>query len=356
MKMPVIIAARLAASGTSPWLLWTMAVCMAVGAVSLASALGERTPVSVENSGAGSGAPPPADSIEPIQPIAAPTGLNAEKVALGEKLFDDRRLSHNDTVSCSSCHDLATGGTDRRARSIGIYGAAGVINAPTVFNVGFNFSQFWDGRAETLEAQVDGPVESNVEMGSSWPEVIGKLREIPEYSRAFRRIYSDGIQSGNVRDSIAEFERSLATPNSRFDQYLRHEPNVFSDGERQGYILFSSLGCASCHQGANVGGNMYQKLGIMAPYFLDRGNLTRADRGRFNVTGDPQDMYMFKVPSLRNVALTAPYFHDGSAATLTAAVGAMAKYQLGRPLTGEETELIVAFLYTLTGEWNGHPL
>jgi cytochrome c peroxidase len=296
------------------------------------------------------------ESNEPIQPIEAPTGLNPNKVDLGRRLFSDRRLSHNNQLSCASCHNLKTGGTDRKARSIGINGAAGVINTPTVLNSGFNFSQFWDGRVATLEGQIDGPLQSNIEMGSTWPEVIVKLNDSPEYVRDIRRIYGDDVQMGHIKDAIAEFERSLSTPNSRFDRYLRHDISALTPGEQEGYTLFKSFGCASCHQGMNAGGNMYQKLGVMAPYFTDRGHITKVDRGRFNVTGDPRDMYMFKVPSLRNVALTPPYFHDGSAATLADAVRMMAKYQLGRRLTGPEVESIVAFLKTLTGELNGKPL
>ena len=295
-------------------------------------------------------------SNEPIQPIEPLSGLDPRKVELGRKLFHDPRLSHDNQLSCANCHDLTTGGTDRRVRSIGINGAVGVINAPTVLNSGFNFSQFWDGRAGTLEKQIDGPLQSNIEMGSTWPEVIEKLEHSHEYVQAFQQIYGDEIQSDHVRDCIAEFERSLSTPNSRFDRYLRHEAGALTSQEEEGYKLFKSFGCASCHQGVNIGGNMYQKLGIMAPYFTDRGHITKADLGRFNVTGDPRDMYMFKVPSLRNVELTAPYFHDGSAATLADAVRMMAKYQLGRHLTDQEVELMVDFLKTLTGELNGKPL
>lgn len=296
------------------------------------------------------------DPAESIQPIEAPTGLDQRKVDLGRALFEDTRLSHNNQLSCSSCHDLKTGGADRKARSVGIDGAIGAINAPTVFNSGLNFRQFWDGRAETLEEQIEGPVQSKTEMGSTWPEVLGKLRRSPEYVRAFRDVYRDRIEIVNVTDSIAEFERSLATPDSRFDRYLRHDANAINSQEREGYMLFKSLGCASCHQGMNVGGNMYQKVGVMAPYFTDRGNLTSADRGRFNVTGDPRDMYMFKVPSLRNVELTPPYFHDGNAATLSDAIRLMAKYQLGHRLTHEEVETIAQFLRTLTGKWKGRLL
>jgi cytochrome c peroxidase len=296
------------------------------------------------------------ESDEPIQPIVALTNLDPRKVALGRKLFHEPRLSHNNQVACANCHNLDMGGTDRKVRSVGIDGAVGVINAPTVFNSGLNFSQFWDGRAASLEKQIDGPLQSTIEMDSSWPEVIGKLKSSPEYVQDFRQIYGDEVQSDHVRDSIAEFERSLTTPNSRFDRYLRHDASAITSREKEGYRLFKSFGCASCHQGASVGGNMYQKLGIMAPYFKDRGHITNADLGRFNVTGDPNDMYMFKVPSLRNVQLTAPYFHDGSAATLPDAVRMMAKYQLGRHLADDEVESIVEFLKTLTGEWNGKPL
>jgi cytochrome c peroxidase len=295
-------------------------------------------------------------SNEPIQPIEPLPGLDPRKIELGRKLFHDPQLSHNDQLSCAHCHNLKTGGTDRKARSTGINGAVGVINAPTVLNSGLNFSQFWDGRAATLETQIDGPLQSDIEMGSTWPEVIGKLKRDQEYVQAFQQIYGDQIQSDHVRDAIAEFERSLSTPNSRFDRFLRHDPGALTSREQEGYKLFKSFGCASCHQGVSVGGNMYQKLGVMAPYFTDRGHITKADLGRFNVTGDPRDMYMFKVPSLRNVELTAPYFHDGSAATLADAVRMMAKYQLGRHLTDEEVELIVEFLKTLTGELNGKPL
>jgi cytochrome c peroxidase len=295
-------------------------------------------------------------SMEPIQPIEVVLGLDSRKTDLGRKLFHEPQLSRNSQISCASCHDLHSGGADHKARSIGINGTIGFVNAPTVFNSGFNFKQFWDGRADTLEQQIDGPLQAETEMGSSWPEVVSKLKHSPEYVHAFRAIYRDDIQSGHIKDAIAVFERSLTTPNSRFDQYLRHVDNALTKREQQGYQLFKSLGCASCHQGVNVGGNMYQKMGVLAPYFGNGAKLTRADRGRFNVTGDPQDMYMFKVPSLRNVALTAPYFHDGSAPALIDAVRIMAKYQLGHRLADCDMELIVEFLKTLTGELDGHPL
>jgi cytochrome c peroxidase len=229
-------------------------------------------------------------SNEPIQPIEPLPGLDPRKVALGRRLFQDPRLSHDNQLSCAHCHDLKTGGTDHKVRSTGINGAVGVINAPTVLNSGFNFSQFWDGRAATLEKQIDGPLLSEIEMGSTWPEVIEKLKHFQEYVRDFRQVYGDEIEGDHVKDAIAAFERSLSTPNSRFDRYLRHETGALSIEEQEGYKLFKSFGCASCHQGVNVGGNMYQKLGVMAPYFTDRGHITKADWGRFNVTGDQRDM------------------------------------------------------------------
>jgi cytochrome c peroxidase len=289
-------------------------------------------------------------------PIVFPSDLEPSKVALGRKLFHDPRLSHNDQISCASCHNLQTGGADGRPRAIGINGRVGTINTPTVFNSGFNFSQFWDGRAATLEELVDDPVQSPDEMGSSWEEIIDKLKSSPGYVQDFRRIYSDDVRRKYIKDAIAGFVRSLVTPNSRFDRYLRHESNGLTPREEEGFRLFQSMGCSSCHQGINLGGNMYQKLGVMAPYFEDRGHIAKSDFGRFNVTGDEHDRYMFKVPTLRNVALTAPYFHDGTAATLDSAVRMMAKYQLGRKLSDDEVELIVEFLKSLTGELDGKPL
>jgi cytochrome c peroxidase len=348
VKLTVAESPRL--PNLSRWLLGSLVICSAI-----AVALIHFSPP-YETQTVAFTAPTPIESTEPIRPIEALTHLNAQKIELGQKLFHDKRLSHDNQLSCANCHDLKTGGTDRKVRSIGIHGAPGIINAPTVLNSGFNFSQFWDGRAATLEKQIDDPVQSSIEMGSTWPEVVEKLKASAEYVHAFRQTYSDDIQSDHVKDAIAEFERSLSTPNSRFDRYLRHDPNALTARELQGYKLFKSLGCASCHQGMNAGGNMYQKLGVMAPYFSDRGHITKADLGRFNVTGDARDIFMFKVPSLRNVELTPPYFHDGNAVTLPDAVRMMAKYQLGRHLTDHEVELMVEFLKTLTGELDGKPL
>jgi cytochrome c peroxidase len=339
-----------ARNGASRWVAGGVAVCIALGSIAMLSwtSVATEPAPSLEDHAA--------ESNEPIQPIAVIPNLDPRKVSLGQKLFGDPRLSHDNQISCATCHILESGGADGKARSIGIHGAVGIINAPTVLNSGLNFRQFWDGRAATLEAQVEVPLLSGIEMGSSWSEVLAKLRRSEEYARDFQRIYSDGVQRDHVKDAIAEFERSLTTPNSRFDRYLRHDTSALTSREQAGYQLFKSLGCASCHQGMDMGGNMYQRMAVTPPYFGDKAPLTLVDRGRFNITGDPQDMYMFKVPSLRNVALTAPYFHDGSAATLGDAVRTIGKYQLRRPLSEQQVDLIVAFLKTLTGELNGKPL
>ena len=286
---------------------------------------------------------------EPIRPIEE-LDVDPEKVTLGRALFHDPRLSKDSTTACVSCHDLANGGDDGLRVSVGIGGQAGTINAPTVFNVGLNFKQFWDGRADTLEEQIDGPVQSAIELGSLWPEIIAKLHAHESYPARFSALYPDGISRKNVKNALAEFMKSLTTPNSRFDQWLRGDDDALTALEERGYTLFKLYGCVSCHQGANVGGNMFQVFGVLNNYFQKRGNVTDADLGRYNVTGDPLDRHAFKVPSLRVVALTAPYLHDGSAATLREAVDAMFEFQLGRSAPGSDKEAIVAFIKTLPGD------
>lgn len=289
----------------------------------------------------------------PIQPLPPATDLDPRKVALGQQLFFDPRLSRDDTISCASCHDVSAGGADGLNLSVGIGGARSTVNSPTVLNSGLNFAQFWDGRADTLEEQIDGPVHHPAEMGSNWQEVLSKLRADSQMVTAFNEAYG-GLQIQSIKDAIATYERSLATPNARFDRYLMGENDAITEQERAGYELFSNLGCISCHQGRGVGGNMFQRFGIVGDYFKDRGNITQADYGRYNVTGDDDDLHVFKVPSLRNVELTAPYLHDGSVETLEGVVQVMAKYQLGRPLQVSEVDNIVAFLKTLTGELEGN--
>lgn len=298
---------------------------------------------------------PDKHSNEPILPIPAEVSLDPAKVALGERLFNDPQLSHDNTVSCAICHSLNKGGTDQRKFSTGIGNQTGKINAPTVFNSSLNFKQFWDGRAENLEAQIDGPTHATDEMGSNWEEITRKLSQSPQYQTEFASIYDVGIRAETIKDAIASFERSLITPNSRFDQFLRGNQDAITTEEKEGYRTFKSVGCISCHQGVNIGGNFFAQLGVLGDYFKDRGNVTKTDLGRFNVTHKEKDKYVFKVPSLRNVSKTYPYFHDGSAKSLEDAVAVMSKYQLGRELSQQEIDSIVKFLRTLDGEYKRYP-
>jgi cytochrome c peroxidase len=291
----------------------------------------------------------------PLLPLPPVPDLPADKVALGKRLFFDPRLSHDDTVSCATCHQLDSGGSDRLPVSVGIEGRKGGVNAPTVFNSSLNFTQFWDGRAASLEAQAAGPVHNPLEMASKWAEVIPKLSRDEHYRREFGRIYPQGITGDTIVDAIAAYERTLLTPNSRFDRFLRGDKGALDPLERSGYQRFLDYGCASCHQGAGVGGNMFQRFGVMGSYL--KGDAGRqADLGRFNVSGLEIDKNVFKVPSLRNVEVTPPYFHDGSAQSLEEAVIIMGRYQLGRELSGEDVKALTAFLKTLTGEWEGKRL
>lgn len=290
-----------------------------------------------------------------FQPLPIDFVQSNKKVSLGKRLFKDKRLSQDNTTSCASCHDLSRGGTDRLSTSIGIGGTRGNLNAPTVFNSGFNFKQFWDGRADTLEEQAAGPIHNPIEMGSDWKEVIAKISTDPDYQTAFHEIYSEGITPDTIVDAIATFERALITPNSRFDHYLRGDNNALTADEQTGFQLFKEYGCASCHQGINLGGNMFQKFGVIKGYF-DGRSLNKEDLGRFNVTGLEEDRHVFKVPGLRNVAVTSPYFHDGSVNDLEVVVLSMGRYQLGRELSSEDVRLITAFLNTLTGRWEGKTL
>src|SRR3989339_666462 len=268
------------------------------------------------------------DQREPILPIPLTLVLDPAKATLGEKLYHDPRLSGDDTVSCASCDDLAKGGTDQLPLSRGIGGRLGGITSPTPFNSGFNFVQFWDGRARPLEEQAAGPIHNPSEMGSSWPEVIAKLGADPFFRQFFAASYPDGITAVNITDAIGTFEKSLITPNSPFDRYLRGENEAIGPAAREGYRLFKEFGCVACHQGVNIGGNMFQTVGVLENYFAHRP-ITKADRGRYNVTGRAWNMHQFKVPTLRNIALTFPYLHDGSVATLRGVLEGMCSSQLG---------------------------
>ena len=287
---------------------------------------------------------------EPIRPIPELVDVNPEKVALGRLLFHDPRLSKDGAISCASCHDLASGGDDGRRVSIGVGGAEGMINSPTVFNSSLNFKQFWDGRTKDMAEQFDDLLQPPIKMGIPWPETVAKLHEDDEYPKRFEALYPDGINRPNIKDAISEFVASLVTPNSPFDQWLKGDDTALSEREKHGYALFKSYGCISCHQGTNVGGNLFQVFGVFGDYFKQRGNITEADLGRYNVTGNIADRHSFKVPSLRMAAHTPPYLHDGTAKTLRDAVDAMFEFQLGREAPDDDKDAIVAFIRTLAGE------
>lgn len=291
----------------------------------------------------------PAEGMQALLPLRPFDELDPRRIALGGALFRDTRLSGDLKIACISCHDLQRGGADGRRFAVGIGGAIGGINAPSVFNTGYSRVQFWDGRADTLETQAAGPIHNPLEMGSSWAQVIQRLQNDQELVQRFSDIYPDGVTPQSIVDAIATYERSLVTLNSRFDRYLNGEKRILAGVEIEGLRLFREYGCASCHQGMLLGGNMFQKFGIMSDYFAGR-MVTKEDLGRFNVTQREADRHVFKVPSLRNIELTAPYFHDGSAETLDAAVTIMGRYQLGRDLSVPDVHAIVAFLKTLTGQ------
>ncbi len=291
-----------------------------------------------------------AQSAEPIKPLPLQVKLDAAKVALGGRIFGDVRLSKNNDVSCLSCHDFANaGGADPRQRSFGTGGAKGPINSPSVLNSDLNIAHLWNGASPSFENQIGRVIKNPVVFNTTWPEVLAKFQKDESYRTAFAASYKEGITEKSVSDAISTFERSLITP-SRFDKYLRGDETAITAEERKGYEKFKIYGCVACHQGMGIGGNMFQQFGVLGNYFKDRGNIEPADLGRFNVTADPSDRHVFKVPSLRNVELTAPYFHDGSAKTLNNAVDVMFKYQLGRVAPTEDKELIIKFLKSLSAD------
>jgi cytochrome c peroxidase len=299
-------------------------------------------------------APPAAQA--PIVPIPLALALDPARVALGERLFHDVRLSHDKTRACATCHPLERGGMDGRPRALTAHGTLHLRNTPTVFNVGLNAALNWDGVATTLEAQAERVLLHPSLMHTTWPQLLATLQADADYVRRFTTAYADGLTPATVLDALASFERSLLTPNARFDRYLRGERQALTASEQQGYRLFKSYGCVACHQGINVGGNMYQKFGIFAAPGGMGSPVEVVDLGRYGVTQVPRDREVFRVPSLRNVAVTAPYFHDGRARTLESAVDTMARVQLGRTIPPEEIGLIVQFLRTLTGEYRGRPV
>lgn len=296
---------------------------------------------------------------EAIRPIPDSVPHDAAKAALGEALYHDTRLSADGTVSCATCHGINTGGVDNLKFSEGIGAQMGGINAPTTYNAVFNFAQFWDGRAKTLADQAAGPPLNPVEMGcSSFDEIVERLGADEDFAKRFREAYPEGLSQATITDAIAQYESTLLTPNSAFDRYLKGEENALTAEEISGYELFKDMKCATCHAGVNMGGLSYELMGQRQNYFADRemntaSGLTDSDNGRWAQTKVERDRYRFRTPGLRNIALTWPYYHDGSVNTLEEAVEKMANYQVGRTITPEQIGLITRFLNTLTGEYKG---
>ncbi|MBN8453680.1 cytochrome-c peroxidase [Accumulibacter sp.] len=283
---------------------------------------------------------------EPIQPIPAVKVTNPALVELGKKLYFDPRLSKSGFISCNSCHNLSMGGSDNLKTSIGHNWQKGPINSPTVLNSSLNVAQFWDGRAKDLKAQAAGPIANPGEMAFTHELAVSLLQSIPGYTAEFKKVFgSDKVDVDRITQAIAAFEETLATPNSRFDQWLKGNRKALTKSELEGYQLFKDSGCVACHNGPAVGGNSFQKMGVVEPY-----KATSPAEGRVAVTGKDADRFNFKVPTLRNVELTYPYFHDGAADTLSEAVETMGRVQLGKKFSPEENAKIVAFLKTLTGD------
>ena len=292
-----------------------------------------------------------------IHPLPRTHTEDATKVALGKLLFNDKRLSKDSSISCASCHGLDKGGTDQAAVATGITDQKGPINSPTVFNALYNVKQFWDGRAKDLQEQAAGPVENPIEMGEKWDDVIKKLNADATFKAVFAKAYPAGLSKAAVTDAIAVFEKTLITPNSRFDNFLRGQSDALTDQEKAGLALFQDTGCATCHCGKALGGQSFELMGREKDYFAQRGGkLTTEDNGLSNFTKVDADKHKFKVPTLRNIALTFPYFHDAAAKDLETAVKTMADVQYGLELSKDEIAKIVAFMKTLTGEYEGKPL
>ncbi len=299
---------------------------------------------------------------EPVRPLPDQVAYDEQKAAMGRLLYHDTRLSADGTVSCATCHGLTTGGVDNLRYSEGIAGQFGGVNAPTVYNAYFNFVQFWDGRAADLAEQAAGPPLNPVEMGDqTFDDIVARLAEDKDFVQAFAQVYPEGLSEATITDAIAEFEKTLVTPNSAFDRYLKGDKEAMTAEQIEGYDLFKEYNCATCHAGVNMGGLSYELMGQRANYFEDRdltlkSGLTDGDNGRWAQTGVERDRYRFKTPTLRNVALTWPYYHDGSVSTLDEAVSMMAKYQVGRTMKEGEVSKVVNYLQALTGEYDGKPL
>jgi len=295
-------------------------------------------------------------STEPILPIPLDSGDDLELAQLGEELFFSPIVSEDGRVSCGSCHLRERGMADGRPHSELPGRPVTLTNSTTLYNLRYYYEFGWFGQSESLESHLDGLIKAPKLMASNWGSVESRLKASPGWVAKFLAVFSDGVSLTNARRALLTFERSLSTPNAPFDRWLRGERAALTPEAERGYALFKSYGCVSCHQGMAVGANMLETFGVMRDYFRDHPSTSDADQGRFNTTHREEDRHVFRVPSLRNVALTAPYFHDGSAPTLEKAIDVMARYQLGRELDSADVQSIVAFLKSLTGEYRGKPL
>jgi cytochrome c peroxidase len=295
-------------------------------------------------------------TISPFAPVRQPVGLDRGKVALGQRLFLDPIISGKNALTCDSCHDLNKGGTVGSRRTIGYQGKMHRFNAPTIFNVGNNYRLGWRGDFTSLEEQNEKVLLDENLMAVDWPTLLARLRSSEAYGGLFKSVYGRRADRDSVLDALATFQRSLVTTDAPFDRYLTGNQQAISEEAARGFELFRTYGCSSCHQGSNIGGNMFQKFGIFAEPLAKGENVSDGDLGRWTITGVDRDIGVFRVPSLRNVQVTAPYFHDGRTDTLAEAVEIMARSQLGREVSPVDLRAIVAFLETLTGEYNGRKL
>lgn len=293
-------------------------------------------------------------------PIPADNPQTEAKVELGKTLFFDPRISSTGTVSCNSCHNVMEGGDDSRPNSFGVHGQQGGRGAPTVWNAAFISTQFWDGRAASLEDQAVGPVGNPIEMGMpSVDKALDRIRDIPEYQAMFKAAFKDGaINADNFAKAVAAYERTLITPDSAYDRYVKGNKKALSEAQVRGMQTFADLGCTSCHAGPNFSGpdmepgtGFFMKFPTFPGSQYDKQYNLVEDTGRHTVTGKEEDKHMWRVPTLRNIALTAPYFHNGAVKTLDEAVRVMAKTQLGKDLEKDQVADIVAFLESLSGEF-----
>jgi len=287
-----------------------------------------------------------AESIPKLVPFK---NLNKDRVNLGRILFHDKRLSKDNTISCSSCHIIKEGGDDNIPVSVGVDGQKSSLNSPSILYAALNFKQFWDGRVDDLETQVLSPLQNPNEMGSNLVELLAKLKQDKQMVEYFKKAFNEPISIKNFAISLSDFIKSLAKPNSKFDKYLDKKLDL-SRAEKKGYKKFVEFGCIACHQGQAIGGNMYQQLGVIKSYFSEKEKYLKKNQGLYSLTKDKDDLNVFKVPSLRNVTVTAPYLHDGSIQNLAEMLKIMGRHQLGIEINHQDINDIINFLGTLKSE------